>query len=245
MVTAEIRQWEEICANVFPPYKHLLYDGWLLRFTSGYSNHNNSVWPLYEGVLPLEYKIAFCEQQYAAQGSSCTFRLTDSPDHYPIKEQLTRRDYTKQNPNLVMVRPLLDAPEASITTFPFDEWHKIIYRIHPVADPAMMEWERQVLERLTLSGRFAIVTHQNKASGYGYSVLQDRTLLIEDLWILPTLRGQGLGTQLINGLLRLGFEDGANRACLTVNESNTSAQRLYKRVGFVKQYLYYYLAQKE
>ena len=242
MVTAEVRQWEETCANVFPPFKHLLYDGWLLRFTPGFSKHNNSVWPLYEGMLPLEDKIAFCEQQYAAQGSSCTFRLTDTPGHNPIKEQLTERGYTKQNPNLVMTRPLLEASEASITTFPLDEWQKIIYRIHPVDDPTVMEWERQVLERLTLPSRFAIVIHHNKASGYGRSVLHGRTLLIEDLWTLPTLRGQGLGTRLINGLLHLGFEDGANTAYLTVNESNAGARRLYERLGFTNQYLYYYLA---
>jgi ribosomal protein S18 acetylase RimI-like enzyme len=109
----------------------------------------------------------------------------------------------------------------------------------------MIEWERQVLERLTLPSRFAIVTHQNKASGYGRSVLHGSALHIEDLWILPTLRSQGLGTRLINGLLHLGFEDGANTAYLTVNESNAGARRLYERLGFVNHHLYYYLAQKE
>lgn len=62
---------------------------------------------------------------------------------------------------------------------------------------------------------------------------------------LPECRGQGIGTQLIQGLLRRGLEDGVDIACLSVNESNGGARRLYERLGFVNQYLYRYLVSDE
>jgi len=244
-----VRLWEETCANIWPSFEHILYDGWLLRFTAGYARNNNSVWPLYKGNLPLEAKITFCEQQYAARGSSCGFRLSELPDHKVIEEWLIERGYVIDNPNLVMTRASMnapmDAPEAFITELALDEWLETAYRIDPVDDPDIIDWERQVLKHLALPGRFAVVMRNGKACAYGRSVRQDNILCLEDLWTLPELRSQGLGTQLIQGLLRLGLQDGAETAQLAVNESNTGARRLYERLGFVNRYLYRYLIPKE
>ena len=49
--------------------------------------------------------------------------------------------------------------------------------------------------------------------------------------LLPEYRGQGTGTQLLNGLLRLLRENGYQRASLSVQKENP-ALRLYQRTGF-------------
>jgi ribosomal protein S18 acetylase RimI-like enzyme len=144
-----------------------------------------------------------------------------------------------------MIRASTDAPKVDITELELDEWLDTIYRIHPVDDPDMSDRERRLLRRLALPSRFAVVVRHGKACTYGRSVRQGNTLNIENLWTLPELRRQGLGTQLIQGLLRLGFEDGAEIAFLTVNESNVDARRLYEQLGFVNSYLYRYLVPKE
>jgi ribosomal protein S18 acetylase RimI-like enzyme len=108
----------------------------------------------------------------------------------------------------------------------------------------MTLWERQVFQRLALPSRFVVVLQNGEACGYGRSVRQGNSLNIEDLWMRPELRSQGLGTQLIHGLLRLGLEDGATTAHLTVNESNADARRLYERLGFRNKYRYRYLIPK-
>lgn len=240
-----VRFWEEICANVWPTFEHLLFDGWLLRFTRGCSRNNNSVWPLYNGKLPFEHKIRICEQQGSARGLNCGFRLSEIPGHEAIEAKLTEQGYVIDNPNLVMIRSSGDSPEVKITELALDEWLKTIYCIHPVDDPYIRDWERQVLMKLALSSRFAVVTRQGKACGYGRSVLHSNILNIENLWTLPELRNQGLGMQLIQGLLQLGFEDDAEIAYLTVNQSNTGAQRLYARLGFENGYVYRYMVPKE
>ena len=49
--------------------------------------------------------------------------------------------------------------------------------------------------------------------------------------LLPEYRGQGTGTQLLNGLLRLLRENGYQRTSLSVQKENP-ALRLYQRAGF-------------
>ena len=49
--------------------------------------------------------------------------------------------------------------------------------------------------------------------------------------LLPEYRGQGIGTQLLNGLLLLLRENGYRRASLSVQKENP-ALRLYQRTGF-------------
>ena len=223
----------------------MLYDGWLLRFTQGYSLNNNCVWPLYEGQIPLLDKLVFCQAQYAARGSMCGFRLAQLPEHKAIDALLTEHGYSRSNPNLVLTRDSVVAPDVDVVTeLAVDEWLETIYRVRP-GDANIKAWQRQVYARTTLPSRFAVVQRRDEVCGYGRSVQQGDTLNLLDLWVLPQYRGQGLGTQLIHGLLQLGRNDGSLTACLTVNEDNEGAQRLYERLGFVYRYLYWYMRPAE
>lgn len=242
-VVNTVRVWEETNANIWPAFEYLHFDGWILRITNGYSRNSNSVWPLYDGNLPIEQKIRFCEQQYAARGMSCGFRLSDIPGHTAIEKKLVELGYARDNPNLVMVQSPLKSQGGEIAELALEDWLETIYSIHPFDDIKMREWERQFLMKISLLSRYAIVKGKGKAHGYGRSVLQGNILNIEKLWIQPEHRNQGLGTQLIQGLLRRGLEDGAEAAYLTVNQSNKDAQRLYGRLGFEVKYAYRYLVQ--
>jgi N-acetylglutamate synthase len=236
-----IRFWEETNANIWPAFENLHFDGWLLRMTRGYSRNSNSVWPLYDGNLSVEQKIKFCEQQYSDRGLSCGFRLSDIPGHAAMEKLLIEFGYASANPNLVMIQPSIKMQHGNIIELALDEWMETIYFIHPVDDLKMKEWERQFLMKISLPSRYAIVMKQGKACGYGRSVLQANIINIENLWVHPDQRNQGVGTQLIQGLLRKGYEDGAEIAYLTVNQSNKAAQRLYARLGFEVRYSYRYL----
>lgn len=239
-----VRFWEELGANIMPPFTHLLYDGWLLRFTQGYARNNNCVWPLYAGKLPLADKIAFCEEQYRRRGSTCGFRLAELPEHEAIERMLLERDYGRANPNLVLTRDSVTGPVVDIVEFEMDDWLEVIYNIRP-GDPDNRAWQRQIYQRLALPSRYVVVKQGDVMCGYGRSILQGSLLNLTDLWILPDYRSQGLGTQLIHGLMQLGRRDGAVTTCLSVNEDNDGARRLYKRLGFVIGYLYWYMVPLE
>lgn len=242
---SEVRLLEEAYANNLPAFENVLYDGWLLRFTHGYSSNNNSVWPLYSGTMPLEPKITFCEHLYAERGLRCGFRLSALPGHKEMEEVLIERGYMLSNPNWVMVCNTTVAPDTNLTLLALDDWLETKYRINPVDDPGIIEWERQVLGQISLPSRFAIVMRDGIECAYGRSIQQGKLLNIENLWTLPTLRRQGIGIQLIQGLLQLGKESGADTAYLAVNKPNVDARRLYERLGFTNRYLYRYLLLNE
>lgn len=238
-----VRFWEELSANMWPSFEHILYDGWLLRFADGFSTHNNSVWPLYQGDLPLEEKVAFCQRQYTERGLTCAFRLSEISGHDAIEQALSKRGYAVENPNLVMIRPSIDTPEAEVTELTLEEWLEVAYRIHPVDDATLQERERKVLSRGALPRHYAIVERAGQACAYGLATQQENTLDFRDLWTLPALRGQGIGTQLIHGLLQIGHANGVEVALIAVNEPNAGARRLYERLGFEARYRYLELAE--
>ena len=77
-MTEKVRFLEEISANGHVALNVMQYDGWLLRFSNGYTSRANSVCVLYPSTKPVEEKIAYCEKCYAKQGSPTILRLKTS-----------------------------------------------------------------------------------------------------------------------------------------------------------------------
>ncbi|MBD9517796.1 GNAT family N-acetyltransferase [Pseudomonas sp. PDM22] len=59
-----------------------------------------------------------------------------------------------------------------------------------------------------------------------------KTLYLAHLGVMPTLRGEGLGSQLIDHFLQIGRSSGLPMAALDVSTANPKAQALYERLGF-------------
>ncbi len=51
-----IRLIEEISMDAWPSAQTLLYDGWVLRFSGGYTRRANAVYPLYSSSLDVNEK---------------------------------------------------------------------------------------------------------------------------------------------------------------------------------------------
>ncbi|NVO13402.1 MAG: GNAT family N-acetyltransferase [Rhodoplanes sp.] len=61
----------------------------------------------------------------------------------------------------------------------------------------------------------------------------DRTVHLVDIVLAAAARGHGIGTDVINSLLRAAAGMGATRLTLAVLQTNDGARRLYERLGFV------------
>jgi len=55
---------------------------------------------------------------------------------------------------------------------------------------------------------------------------------LEDLFVAEELRGQGIGTQLINTVINEAKQIGCYKLELNTQLENKGAQELYKRIGF-------------
>ena len=60
----------------------------------------------------------------------------------------------------------------------------------------------------------------------------DRTWLLDLLYVRPSARGKGLGTELLRAAAGFVRDQGAEMLALEVLESNEGARRLYERLGF-------------
>ena len=71
-----IRSIEELSMNAWPALQTLHYDGWVVRFSAGYTRRGNSVYPLYPSRIDLDEKIQTCESLYRARNLPVVFKLT-------------------------------------------------------------------------------------------------------------------------------------------------------------------------
>ena len=95
-----IRKIEELSMNAWPSLHTKLYDGWVLRFSDGYTRRANSVSPIYESTVPLDEKIDFCEKEYKLHNLPAIFKITKASTPQGIDERLEERGYSKNNENM-------------------------------------------------------------------------------------------------------------------------------------------------
>jgi ribosomal protein S18 acetylase RimI-like enzyme len=74
------------------------------------------------------------------------------------------------------------------------------------------------------------------------SVSMKKSWIINDLFVTETYRGKGFGEKIIKTAIDFAFETGAKGVSLETGKENVVAQRLYEKIGFVREsnYFYYY-----
>ncbi|HEX6570043.1 MAG TPA: GNAT family N-acetyltransferase [Acidimicrobiales bacterium] len=61
---------------------------------------------------------------------------------------------------------------------------------------------------------------------------EGRVALLDELYVAPALRSQGIGSAIVDHLLRLARERGVDLVEINVDEGDVDAQRFYERHGF-------------
>jgi len=74
------------------------------------------------------------------------------------------------------------------------------------------------------------------------SVSMKRSWILNDLFVNELARGKGVGERLMKTAIEFARETGAKGLLLETANDNAIAQRLYERIGFIKElnYFYYY-----
>lgn len=235
---------EDAGLNAAQPPEQLLYDGWLLRYSPGKARRARSVNAVADGRLPLGAKIERCRSWYAQADLPCLFRITPFSRPPDLDAQLAAAGFEAIEETRVMALPL---PQSSA-----------LAQV-PVREVGVAEFARHV-GRLRGSTASEIAAHSSRLRASPLSRLAQRLILVDgeravaaaqsirefelvglyDVVTAADRRGQGLASALTVELLRRAMNDGAQTAYLQVSAANAAARNVYRNLGFVDRYAYWY-----
>jgi ribosomal-protein-alanine N-acetyltransferase len=99
-------------------------------------------------------------------------------------------------------------------------------------NPTTREWYEQELKRPEVCFVYVLRTPGYRVAAFCAFWLVADQAHINQLAVLPQLRGAGLGTQLLEAVIAEAAHLGAVELTLEVRASNQAALRLYDRAGF-------------
>jgi len=238
------RRIEEVSLNSWPSLRQILFDGWILRFSRGYTRRANSVNPFFGSLMDVDEKIDTCERLYAEQGLPTVFRLTPFVSPPGLDKVLERRNYTKAAPTLVLHLDLngYDArpsPSVELREERLDDWIDMFCRFRGSAVEEHQA-HSEILEAIPSRRFLASLADAGQVVACGLGVLENGYFGLFDLLTDPQHRNKGYGTELLTSLLHWAQESGASHAYLQVMSENAPARHLYAKLGFQEAYPYWY-----
>jgi N-acetylglutamate synthase len=237
---------EEASLNAWPALEQVLLDGWLIRFSRGYTKRANSVNPLYPSAVPLEEHVQRCEELYRARQQPCIFRLNSITAPGRLDQVLADRDYRVVDPSLVLQLDLesahtLQPLSRRLKEEPLDTWLDLYCRFHGLTRDQQFTHET-MLQRIPGGRLLASLPEGTEVAAIGLGVLGQDCFGLFDLVTAPTRRKRGNAAALVTAMLNWAQERGGKHAYLQVVETNIPARRLYKNLGFRELYRYWYRA---
>ncbi len=234
------RRIEEASLNSWPALHQVLLDGWVLRFTRGYTKRGNSVTPLYPSSQPLVGKVRYCESLYARERLKSIFHLRATPEHEALDHYLRQRGYGRSDPSLVltaMLKPLALSPRWTI--LPPREWLQHYADLTGVAEQ-FSRLHGSILGAIRTECAHAVIRDGKRTLACGLGVVERDLLGLFDVITHPECRRQGFAEELLQSALHWGWVQGASTAYLQVAQDNEAARALYPKLGFQEQYASWY-----
>lgn len=240
---------EEQTLNAWPALETYLYDGWLLRFSNGYTGRANSVNALYPGQLPLDEKIDFCLSLYRERGLQPLFRLTEISQPSELDAELAQRGFTYYNETCVQLLDLSwSGAMASERAYMLpdrsglESWLHAFHRLNPTRRD--VETHAKLLNAAFGRKCPMILSVKGETVACGLGISDNGYFGLFDIVTDAEHRRKGYGRELTESLLNWGIESYAHTAYLQVMTNNKPALALYAQLGFKELYRYWYRVPK-
>lgn len=248
MTNKHIMLYEELAMNAHPALKTQLYDGWILRFSSGYTNRANSVNPLYPSTLPLEEKVEVCEGFYTKQKLPTVFKLTEaSPPG--LDAILDARGYDIVTPTYLFTNHAQPSGKASkdvtITHAIEPAWRADFFRLNGLADTGKIATASAMMDNIQGDVLCARMVEGGQTIACGLCVVERGYAGLYDIVVDAAHRGRGHGFALCSALGLEAANVGAHAMYLQVVAANAPAVALYKKLGYQCSYPYWYRVKKK
>jgi len=234
---------EEISMNAWPAIQQLFYDGWILRFSNGFTKRANSVNVLYKSTGDPDQKIERCASVYKEKKLNVIFRLT--PLCQSLDEKLARLKYRKFETTKVMVLDLKNIKQFnSSTKFDFRSqvpsiWIRNYYHIGGF-DQINKETHQKIIGLVAQRLLLAELLDKGQIVSMCMAIIEDQYAGIFDLFTAEEHRNKGLAGELLKNILLWTQVNEVRYVYLQVVETNEAAIHTYQKFGFRDFYQYWY-----
>lgn len=242
---ASVQQLEQRSFNAWPAPRNAVVGDWLLRSAGGYTKRANSANALQPGATLTPQLLEHIEAHYARQQLPSIFRLSPLADG-SADALLQARGYRVVDPSLLMQRATQadDRQPATNGDLQFESqlpapWLES-YCAASVHPPEQQLPHRRILESVGMRCAYASLQREGRTLAWGLAVLERDAVGLYEVLVHPDHRGQGLGRQMVQGLLQWAAQQGATHTDLQVAAANARARQLYESLGFATVYGYHY-----
>lgn len=240
-----IKKLEEIAINAFPSIKSEIYDGWLLRFSNGYTYRANCINPLFETNIDLGIKISYCENKYFSQNLPTVYKMTEFS--LPgLDGHLNELGYQIRKQADIMIIKLSETDvkecidKVIISEKIEDFWMDRFLELNGIKEQLKKNTAKMMLSNIPNRIFCAYIKKNNHIVGCGLGVLERNYIGLFDIYVDENYRKQGIGRNICIAIINAGLMAGATDAYLQVASLNNAAIKLYEKLGFSKLYTYWY-----
>jgi len=246
MQSLDPRRLEEVALNALQSSRQLFYDGWLVRVAPGATKRARSVNAFFGSTLPLEKKIAYCENLYASHALPTLFRLTPFDHPLQLDSALAARGYERFDDTLVQTLDLHGPPEIpeldadiSIDSPDLGTFVAVAGEMRGTSE-SQQDAHRSRLEGSPLRKCAIVVRSKGRPVCTAQLALEDGYAGLFDVGTATDAFGNGYATIACAALLSWAWQHGAHTAYLQVGANNAPALAVYRKLGFATVYTYHY-----
>lgn len=239
-----IRLLESVTMNAWPGLRTYILDGWIVRYSGGFTKRANSVYPLWNPAGKTEPLIECCESFYEIRDQAIVFKLTEESQPTTLDDELADRGYRYTGETSVRLKHLDDgrgSVDEHVTLArglpsSFVETYSHLWNL----SEGHTEMFREMM-RSSLCDLFsATLEVDDRSVACGLAVLDREFIGLLGIYVDESVRRQGFGEAITTALLMEGQTHGAKTAWLQVETENAEAGHLYESLGFTEAYRYWY-----
>lgn len=241
----KIKTIEDLSLNAWPSHQIEVYDGWLLRFSYFYTHRTNSVEQIGLSTIPLDEKIAYCENIYKRWGTPSIFKITPLVNHL-FDPELECRSYRVEHTTDVMTLDLSNYYyNASETTVELekvisDKWIEGLFSLKGTTNIMHRQIVPSMYHAISKDILTASIYDDGKIVATGLGIMDREFIGLYAIHVHPAYRGRHFARSICYSILNAGIQKGATEAYLQVVQGNTIAQDLYQSLGFETFYTYWF-----
>ena len=237
--------FEELSMNALPSLQTVLYNGWVIRITNGYRSQTNSVHPIYSFNGNLVEKINYCENFFKRNELPVIFKIVECEEQYQIDKQLEELNYKKAELTSVQIcdeiQPISNKWENIVTEENFSEnWNNCFYFCKNIKEKGVIETIENIQKNIRHEKICVYKMENGNIIGCGYGVIENGYVGLFDIVVKEEHRGKGYGREIVETILSKANKKGIKKAYLQVMLNNPIAINLYKKLGFIEIYKYWY-----